>query len=90
MNWFQKFPIFWEKKMNNFLYYSKNNGNFPCLVRGELYFPEPTDPLREPLWQEASCASLTLKKLMDFPAVPTWSNQVQRKGPYGQAGETLP
>ncbi len=75
--------------MINFLYHFLNISLFPCLVRGELMFPEPTVPFWEPLWNEASCASLPSKKLMDFPGVPTWSNQVQRKGPCGQSGGIL-
>lgn len=72
--------------MYNFLFYSENIKFFPCLVRGELMFPEPTLPFWELSWNEASCASLSLKKLMGFPELPTWLNQVQRKGPCGQSG----
>lgn len=64
--------------------------NIPCLVRGELIFPEPTLYIREPSWKEASCASFLKKKLMDFPEVPTWSNQVQRNGPHGFGGGIIP
>jgi len=72
--------------MNNFFIYYEDIKNFPCLVRGELMFPEPTLPFWEPLWNEVSCDSLSLKNLMDFPEVPTWLNQVQRKGPCGHSG----
>lgn len=72
--------------MDKFLSSFEDIKNFPCLVRGELMFPEPTLPFWEPLWKEVFCASFPLKKLMDFPEVPTWSSQVQRKGPCGQSG----
>ncbi len=71
--------------MDKFLNFIEDIKNFPCLVRRELMFPEPTLLFWEPLWKEVYGASF-LKKLMGFPEVPTWLSQVQRKGPCGQSG----
>lgn len=47
--------------MYRFLFCHKDIKDFPCLVRGELLFPEPTLPFWELLWKEDPCASLSLE-----------------------------